>query len=212
MKVEGSVTLSISELDNLRAEIKNLTEEKEDLLKHQGKVLVNLTVTEKYSSYDTVSAGSTWDSVLRCSRDLYKVVEKQGYRLINESHQYVSLDDVKKDIEEEARAAVIEEIGKLQRTVSSLRRDIEDLKTVHANQVSTLTNVYQKEKEKLELEYEEHINTLKKNHANTVTELQKTIDELNGFEVDRTKDEVIIKLQREIETLRLKKGFWGFLH
>jgi chromosome segregation ATPase len=200
VKAEGQVTLSISELDRLRLEIKELSEQKEELLKHQGEVLVKVTVTEKYSTCDTVYDGRALDGSGRY-RDVYRSVLKDYHRVIDETERYINLEEVEKNIYQDAKSKVITELGESQRQVDSLKRDIENLKTTHVRDGAELKKQYQ-----------DLVEELTKTKDDEIKALQKKIDELEGKAVDKTKDDIIRDLTAEIEKLKLKKGFWGFIH
>lgn len=211
VKTEGTVNLSISELDNLRGQIVQLAKEKDALAETQGRVLVEVTVAEKYSSYE--SKRTDYNGYIRnrpANRylDTYETVLRDEYRIIDKKETYVNLEKIEKNIYEDARHAVIEEIGGLQGQIEALQRSIHNAKT---NQVKEINDLKEKQKEQIEI--------LQKSKEKEINTLQKKIDELEGKEVDRTKDEIIQKLHKEVEEMKqeiektkLKKGFWGFLH
>jgi len=169
-------------------------------LKHQGEVLVKVTVTEKYSTCDTVYDGRALDGSGRY-RDVYRSVLKDYHRVIDETERYINLEEVEKNIYQDAKSKVITELGESQRQVDSLKRDIENLKTTHVRDGAELKKQYQ-----------DLVEELTKTKDDEIKALQKKIDELEGRAVDKTKDDIIRDLTAEIEKLKLKKGFWGFIH
>lgn len=205
IKTEGTVQLSIAELDNLRGQILALTAEKEDLLKHQGEVRVAITVTEKYSSMDTVPE---WNWAGDRSKQRYRFEQSDKYRVIQENETYVNLDDVRKNIIEDARTSVITEMGTLERQADSLRRDIEKLRTNNQKDTIHLNELHDKEIIDVKQRCLDEIK-LKQVEVDTK---QSEVDRLNGVVADKTKDQIITELQQQLQELRLKKGFWRFLH
>jgi hypothetical protein len=207
VKTEGTVNLSISELDNLRTQIVELTKERDSLLSTQGKVFVQVTVTDKYASVD-YRDNTYYDHIEKRYKGHYESFIKPNYKEIGKTETYVNLEEVQKHIYEDAKSKVIEEMGALQREVNDLKRNIEKLKTDNYETQSKLKSTYEEEIQKIEKTKEEELRVL-----------QNKIAELEGKEVDRTKDEIIEKLNKElatnkqeIEKLKLKKSFWGFLH
>ena len=204
-KIEGTVQLSVSELDNLRNKINQLTLEKEELLKHSKEVKINLVVEEnKYTTQ------FNWDHRIGYLEPTTKVVKDKT--LIEESIKYVGLDEVISNLTKEAEEKVIEKIGNLDREIINLKTKEQNLITSykqtlidkskeHQDTIKKLQNAFKEEKEKLILQHEESIKNL-----------QAEINVLKGVVEDKTKDDTIRRLQAELESIKLKKSFWGFLH
>lgn len=203
-KVEGTVNLSISELDNLRSKISSLEQEKTDLLKHSKEVSIKLKIEEKYTSYKQVDDYSSFSSI-GSYRSRYgipqKLIHEDQYRIIEENTSYMGLEEVISDLRKKEENKVIEKLGSLERQILSLKEKEQNLITKQSEEISQLHKKYKEEDDKTFKINQDHISNLK-----------NQIAALEGKEVDYTKDQIIYKLQQEIETLKMKKSFWSFLN
>lgn len=204
-KVEGSVSLSISELDNLRTQISTLTEEKRELQKHTKEVNLRILVEEDcYSSrvVDDYDAYSKLDDRNKFHWNIPKKLEHiKNKRVINESSSYIGLDDIIKEIKIEEESKVIEKLGSLERQIIALKKQEQTLITKHSENINEIIETHKVFNKKQEEE-----------HKKQVDEFIAKIAILEKTEVDLTKDQEIYKLKQEIENLKMKKGFWGFIH
>jgi hypothetical protein len=207
VKTEGTVQLSINELDNLRNQITTLTTQNNQLLDKQGQVRVNITVTEKYGSYDVVERG--WN---RYSGIMMETVVNEKHRIIEQKEEYIKLEDIERKLYERAKETVQEELGTAVRKNDSLLREKEDLIIKHSKELSKNRKQYENVVQDTEEKHKKEIETLKEKHKENVETLSNKIKELQGETVDYTKDQLIAQLQQKIQQLETKKGFWGFLH
>ena len=207
VKTEGTVQLSINELDNLRNQITTLTTQNNQLLDKQGQVRVNITVTEKYGSYDVVERG--WN---RYSGIMMETVVNEKHRIIEQKEEYIKLEDIERKLYERAKETVQEELGTAVRKNDSLLREKEDLIIKHSKELSKNRKQYENVVKDTEEKHKKEIETLKEKHKENVETLSNKIKELQGETVDYTKDQLIAQLQQKIQQLETKKGFWGFLH
>lgn len=195
IKTEGTVNLSITELDNLRNKISTLTAEKEELLKHVKEVRINLVVEESYNDFVKIP---TWDS--RGFGSAYRTELHQGRRILQNSEQYVNLQEVIAELKLKEESKVIEKLGSLDRQIIFLKEQIEKLKTKHQKEIVEINN-----------KHKEDVDSLLNQSKDKINDLNKEINSLKGIVADKTKDEIISSLQQEIELLKLQGGFWGFL-
>ncbi len=203
-KVEGSVTVSITELDNLRGQISNLTVERNDLLEHAKEVKLSILVEEEWMSTKVVDDYDTYHNsggARRFSGMPQKMVAVKEKRITSENVSYIGLSEVQQEIRQEEERRVKDKLFDLESRISRLQ---EAEKTLRRLQENTLREMREKQTEE--------VDKIQKENKERVEGLQKEIDTLNGVVQDKTKDEQIKDLQQQLEKLRLKKGFWGFIH
>lgn len=208
VKTEGTVQLSINELDNLRNQISTLTTQNNQLLEKQGQIKVSITVTEKYGSYDTIDHGRNGYSGVR----MLEHVVKEKHRLLEQKEEYIKLEEVERKLYERAKETVQEELGTAVRKSDNLLREKQDLITQHKKDISHIRKDYEDILNTIEENHKKQIKTLEDNNKTEIEKLSNIIKELQGETVDYTKDQIIAKLEQRIQELETKKGFWGFLH
>lgn len=204
IKTEGTVSLSVSELDRLRTQISDLTKERNNLLLHAKEVKLNILVEDSYlssgSAYDWENARyntRTWGGA-----SLPKKIEAlKRKRILEQSSSYIGLDETIQEIRKEEEQKVIQKLGELERTILDLQRGEQQLKTDHKKKLDEVNGEWRKQ-----LEAQDKANKTEQDLK------QAEIDRLNGVVTDKTKDQEIAELKRAIETLKLKKSFWGFIH
>jgi hypothetical protein len=208
VRTEGTVQLSINELDNLRNQITTLTTQNNQLLDKQGQVKVSITVTEKYGSYDVVERGRSSYSGVR----LLETVVNEKHRIIEQKEEYIKLEEIERKLYERAKETVQEELGTAIRKSDNLLREKEDLVTKHSKDISHIRKDYEDILNTKEENHKKQIKTLEDDNRTEIEKLSNIIKELQGETVDYTKDQIIAKLEQRIQELETKKGFWGFLH
>jgi len=207
-KIEGTVNLSISELDNLRNQITTLTVERDDLKKHAKEVQITIVYDESSMSYRSVNDYNSYRESVetycgrRCPGGIPQKMEGyKTYANIDKKISYIGLDDVRKEIQKEEEEKVIEKLGNLERQILELKKKEQELRTKQSETIISLNKLH-----------EDSLFQIHKDYNKTINLQDKRILELEGKEVDYTKDEIISKLKQEIEQLKLKQSFWSFLH
>lgn len=203
IKIEGTVTVTISELDTLRQKITDLTTERNNLLEHVKQVKMCILVEEEYFStrlVDDYQAYNDWGGPRRFSSIPQKHEAVKSKRIVKEDVFYIGLTDVQQEIRREEESKVQDKLYDLESKIKTLQNAEKDLRRL---QEKTLQEMREKQTEE--------VDKLKKENKEKVDSLQKEIDTLNGVVADKTKDEKIRDLEEVIEKLKLKKSFWGFL-
>lgn len=192
--VQGSVTLSISELDNLRKQIENLRIEKDYLIKHSKEVKLNVIV-----SSETGDCSVSQSSYI----DRYKgreLLPYTNYWVVRDSVEYIGLDDVIREIKKEQEVKVIEKLGNLERQVNSLKTKEQELITEQSKIV-----------ENLKKKHEDKFTSLHEQYKTEVEKLRKEIQLLKNPELINTSSEKIIEdLKLQVSKLH-NRNFWHYL-
>lgn len=184
--IEPTVTISLESLDKLRDEKKQL----EEKVKHYQ-------ATEKQVRLVFIEKTKEW------TRDIptygYKFISgRQVDKFIEREAEYVNFEDVLSELREKAEHNVIEKLGEKDRSILSLKKEIQDLTTTHKEELL-----------KIEKKYKDTEKELRDNNLKTVDSLQKEIRTLKEEKIDLTKDEEILKLKQQIVELQQVKPNWS---
>jgi len=135
--MNATVTLPISELDNLRDTIKDLTSKCADYEKTSKQV--KLTLIDKYYSVEPNDMG--WSRI--------QYVNKQK---TVETHQYINLEDIIDVLKYEQEQKVIDKLSKLEYEIKSLNEKNSKQYNEFVDKVNTLRKEHEEEVKKKENE------------------------------------------------------------
>jgi hypothetical protein len=131
--MNATVTLPISELDNLRDTIKDLTSKCADYEKTSKQI--KLTLIDKRYEFSPQDAG--WN---RC-------MYVKDIKLV-ESHQYINLEDVIDILKYEQEQLVVEKLSKLNYEIKTLKENHSKALLTHENNADILKKKYEEELKK----------------------------------------------------------------
>jgi hypothetical protein len=212
MDVNGSVSLTLSELDKIR---KNVSE-KDDKLKEKdtriNKLAVEIVAMKAAEPRVTVTINqiipfvemqrvsesyrSPYDDYLSYNPSYIKVPPVPKYKEVVKGHlatsiEYLNLEDIKVDLKRDIEQRYGDELIALKNKVTSLTKERVDYEAVN----------YQ-EKLKLQSNYKSEFRKLGEQFTSKTTELENVIKVLRDEEVTKTKDQLILDLKAEIEKLK----------
>lgn len=200
IQAEGTVNLSISELDRLRTQIFTLTQERDALQLHAQEVKLRIVVEEEYLTTRSVDDYSRYDP-----RNNWKIPHKleavKDKRILSQTETYIGLNEVKEELKKEAESNVINKLGELDRQIIELKNREEALKTAQVKKITEIEDSWNKQ-----------IQLTAELHKKELDIKQAEINQFKGVVDNKNKDAVIANLTQQIAELKLKKGFWSFIH
>lgn len=209
----ADVTMDLSELDNMRNEISSLKEQVKDLEGKQKLIKIEAALSDTYLTHE-LRTQPIYDSYGRHDR----WAQKQFYEPVKKAIRvnsvvFVGLDTVKENMKLDAQQAVQDDIYSLTSEISSLKDKIRALQDsnnkkedVCKAKIIDLGNKHDNQIKELKTAHAGHIEIDKE----IILKLRDDITVLKKETLERTKDQKIANLEKEIERLRKKRWYSWF--
>ena len=189
--MEATVTMPISQLDELRKTIASTQEELKTLKSNQHKI--ELTIKEECSAvhyrdepaYDAIR----WERMVRTP-----YLKKELHTI---QHSFENMEEFVEPLTDVARSKVRAELDQAEQVASSAVCDLANAKGEFARQKAQMMEAHDKELYEIEKAKVE----LKKLHEEKVAQLESKIKELQGEAIALAKDEQIAQLNTNFTLL-----------
>lgn len=187
--IEGTVNISVSQLDKLRDEKKAAEVKVAEFEANQGKILVVLKVVEDVKSFNSAYGRyGNWNDQFRYER-----------KTVAEKVEFQNLSELQKSFEEDARLTVHLELETANKARDNAESELLRVKDEHNRSRTALIDSQSKETAKKGDHYRE-----------TLQKLLDKITVLEGNEVEKKKDQRIVELSMKL-LAEQNKSWWDKL-